>query len=227
MYQFENFEQLQDVDKEITTIEQTCSINLHMDDKQKRTPALKFICESHKMEIIIFNLDQTEFEQTNPFLCVECAQDLLTRGNKAVAHTISLKRADEKWNEYIKDQCEKRLQRQSIFYSAIGFITKLQEKYNQVLNKMIQSFDDQLKKYPKEYEQLIKLKDTRLWNQDKQTLHEIIKILGQTDQQQKQELIQNSEDSQFFDCQKKVLGELIKENLLLENSIQQLQNHHL
>ncbi|CAD8195348.1 unnamed protein product [Paramecium octaurelia] len=224
IYQFENFEQLQDVDKEIITIEQTCSINLQMDEKQKRTPALNFICESHKMEIIMFNLNQIEFEQTNPFLCVECAQDLLTRGNKAVANTISLKKADEKWNEYIKDQSEKRLQRQSRLNQAIGLIKKLQEKYNQELNKMIQSFEDQLKKEPKEYEQLMKLKNTRIQNQNKQSLHEIIKILGQTDQQKKQEQISNQEDSQFYNNQKKVIDELIKENLLVENSIQWLQN---
>ncbi|CAK58978.1 unnamed protein product (macronuclear) [Paramecium tetraurelia] len=185
------------------TIEQTCSINLLMDDKQKRTPALNFICESHKMEIIMFNLNQIEFEQTNPFLCVECAQDLLTRGNKAVANTISLKKADEKWNEYIKDQCEKRLQRQSRLNQAIGLIKKLQEKYNQELNKMIQSLNDQLKKEPKEYEQIMKLKDTRLQNQKKQSLYEIIKILGQTDQQKKQEQISNQEDSKFYNSQKK------------------------
>ncbi|CAD8195324.1 unnamed protein product [Paramecium octaurelia] len=217
--QLENFEKLKEADQEIMTFESQCQNDLLIDEKIKKTPALNFPCENHKMEIIMFNLNQTDLEQTNPFLCVECTQDLITRGNKAVANTISLKKADEKWNEYIKDQTEKRLQRQSILYLAIGFITKLKEKYNQELNKMIQSFDDQLNKSPKEYEQLIKLKNTRFLKQDKQSLHEIIKILSQNEQSKKQEQIPNQEDSQLLNNQKKVLGELIKENLISSRTI--------
>ncbi|CAK58977.1 unnamed protein product (macronuclear) [Paramecium tetraurelia] len=219
-----NSEQIIEEETGIQTIELKQQINLLFDDKQKRTPAVNLICESHNMEIIMFNLNQTEFEQTNPFLCVECAQDLLIRGNNAIAKTISLIKAEEKWNEYIKDQSEKRSQRQSRLGSAIGFIKKLQEKYNYELNKMIQSLNDQLKQQPKYYEQLKKLKTTRLQNQDKQSLHEIVKILGQTDQQKRCEQISNQEDWQFFDNQKKVLEELIKENLLVENQMQWLQN---
>ncbi|CAD8195350.1 unnamed protein product [Paramecium octaurelia] len=219
-----NSEQIIEEETGIQIIELKEQINLLFDDKQKRTPALNLICESHNMEIIMFNLNQAQFEQTNPFLCVECAQDLLIRGNNAIAKTISLIKAEEKWNEYIKDQSEKRSQRQSRLNSAIGFIKILQEKYNQELNKIIKSLNDQLKQQPKYYEQLKKLKATRLQNQDKQSLQEIIKILGQTDQLKKQEQLSNQEDSQFFDNQKKVLEELIKENILVENQMQWLQN---
>ncbi|CAK58991.1 unnamed protein product (macronuclear) [Paramecium tetraurelia] len=201
--QLENFEKLQEADQEKMKFEQQCYNDLLIDEKIKRTPALNLMCENHKMEIIMFNLNQTDLEKTNPLLCVECTQDLITRGNNAVFNVISLKKAEEKWNEYIKDQCEKRLQRQSRLNQAIGLIKKLQEKYNQELNKMIQSSNDQLKKEPKEYEQIMKLKDTRLQNQKKQSLYEIIKILGQTDQQKKQEQISNQEDSKFYNSQKK------------------------
>ncbi|CAD8099171.1 unnamed protein product [Paramecium primaurelia] len=219
--QLENFEQLQDVDKEIQKIEQICQINLEFDEIQKKTPALNLTCDNHKMEIIMFNLNQDQFEQTNPFLCVECTQDLLTRGNKAVSNTISLMKAEEKWNEYIKEQMEKRSQRQSRLNQAIAFIKKLQEKQNSELNKMIQSLNEQLKKQPKEYEELMKLRNTHLKNQDKQNLLEIVKILGQ---QKNIEFISNQEDSELYQSQKRVLEELIKENLVIENQLQWLQN---
>ncbi|CAD8189060.1 unnamed protein product [Paramecium pentaurelia] len=220
--QLENFEQLQDVDKEIQKIEQTCSINLEINEKYKKTPALNVTCDTHKMEIIMFNLNQDQFEQTNPFLCVECAQDLLTRGNKAVSNTISLMKAEEKWNEYIKEQMEKRSQRQSRLNQAIAFIKKLQEKQNSELNKMIQSLNEQLKKQPKEYEELMKLRNTHLKNQDKQNLLEIVKILGQ---QKNIEFISNQEDLELYQSQKRILEELIKENLVIENQLQWLQNY--
>ncbi|CAD8189036.1 unnamed protein product [Paramecium pentaurelia] len=219
--QLDNFEKLQDVDKVMQNKEQTCSNNLEIDEKQKKTPALNLICSTHKMEIVMLNLNQDQFEQENPFICIECAQDLLTKGNKAIFNTISLMKAEEKWNEYIKEQMEKRQSRQSRLNQAIAFIKKLQEKQYSELNKMIQSLNEQLKKQPKEYEELMKLKNTHLKNQDKQNLLEIVKILGQ---QKNIESISNQEDLELYQSQKRVLEELIKENLVIENELQWLQN---
>ncbi|CAD8189347.1 unnamed protein product [Paramecium pentaurelia] len=168
----------------------------------------------------MLNLNQDQFEQKNPFLCVECAQDLLTRGDKAVSNTISLMKAEEKWNEYIKEQMEKRSQRQSRLNQAIAFIKKFQEKQNSELNKMIQSLNEQLKKQPKEYEELMKLKNTHLLTQNKQNRLEIIKMLVLTNNNKKID-----EDQEFFQIQKRVLDELIKENRLDQDQIQGLQNY--
>ncbi|CAD8099173.1 unnamed protein product [Paramecium primaurelia] len=218
----QNYEQILEEERDEQTIELKQQINSVFDESQKKTPALNVTCDTHKMEIIMFNLNQDQFEQTNPFLCVECTQDLLSRGNKAVFNTISLMKAEEKWNEYIKEQMEKRSQRQSRLNQAITFIKKLQEKYNSELNKMIQSLNEQLKKQPKEYEELMKLRNTHLKNQDKQNLLEIVKILGQ---QKNIEFISNQEDSELYQSQKRVLEELIKENLIIENQLQWLQNY--
>ncbi|CAD8189064.1 unnamed protein product [Paramecium pentaurelia] len=218
----QNYEQILEEERDEQTIELKQQINSVFDESQKKTPALNVTCDTHKMEIIMFNLNQDQFEQTNPFLCVECAQDLLTRGNKAVFNTISLMKAEEKWNDYIKEQMEKRSQRQSRLNQAIAFIKKLQEKQNSELNKMIQSLNEQLKKQPKEYEELMKLRNTHLKNQDKQNLLEIVKILGQ---QKNIEFISNQEDLELYQSQKRILEELIKENLVIENQLQWLQNY--
>ncbi|CAD8114079.1 unnamed protein product [Paramecium sonneborni] len=218
-----NNEQLLETKKHMHQVVQQSQISQEP-FQSNTTPALSMICETHQREIIMLNLSQVEFEEKIPFLCVDCIQNCCAE-NKAISSIINLTEANKKWKKYLGEQDEKRFQRQARFNQAIGIIKKLQEKYNQELCKIIQSLNDQITKEPQGYEKLQKLKNISLFQQEKQNLLYIIEILGQTEKQKNQEKNQNQEDFKFYQSQKKLLEELIKENLVVENQLQWLQNY--
>ncbi|CAD8118061.1 unnamed protein product [Paramecium sonneborni] len=222
--QIKSSQYIHETEKQIKMIESQNYIDQDFEVQQK-TPALIILCETHQMEIIMLNLSQAEFVQKNTYLCIDCIQDSIIGANKATSNYLSLKEANKRWKMYLEEQNENKTQRQTKFIQAIGIIKKLQEKYNQEFSKINQSLNDELIKEPKGFEKLLKLKNISFFDQDQQNLNFIMEILGQKEKYKNQEQIQSQEDSKFFQSQKKILEELIKENLIVENQLSWIQNY--
>ncbi|CAD8079310.1 unnamed protein product [Paramecium sonneborni] len=226
LIQLSSSSQFSQILQSIKKIEQQYSIiqqHQNNEKEQKKTPSLNQICTDHQLEIIAINLHSIGQEsETNRFACIECIEQNPIK-------YISLKKVNQKWNEFIEEQNQLTTQynskRESKLNSFIKLIEQLKDNYIKTLSQ-IEDQIIQLLQIDNSKEQY-QIKNISFFEQDEQSIKQIVDILSQKDKhatlQAKQDKI-NEEDSLLFLNLKQGLDNLIKQDLFAKEQLVKISN---
>ncbi|CAD8103170.1 unnamed protein product [Paramecium primaurelia] len=212
----------------IKKIEQSFQIKLEPIKMEAiKTPSLKQICNKHKKEIIMIDLNPNESQ--NRFACVQCVQE-------SPNNYVGLIEVVERLRKYTDEQCDinkdYNTKRKERFCKANQMLLDLKQKYNQVISEIIQSLDSQFLqddslKQNNNYENI----SLNIQDLEQQEIQNVVDILCQEDQHAnlKQKLEkQDQDDSKVYKELEKGLESLMQYDILtIHNLMNTLNNNQL